>query len=201
MRTLNLFLSISNEEIKARLSLKTQGDRSHLLFYILTLFLCFNFSSCVSDKQNPNPKLLVQLAPDSLSVNGKWALNYYYELEGFNSVGISRWNQYTIISDSTLDVLYTIDTRAKQIFDSTRVSSPVYITQSQSRCLIPSYDMDSIYVYRGNGNYPLVAFTEMDGPTAAQAYSIEHYVMLDQKKPSNSIQEKSRRKINWKPWI
>jgi len=117
----------------------------------------------------------------SFTSDGKWQLDLIFEKPNFTSIGISRWKEYSIISDSASDIIYTIDTRARTLFDSTLVESPVYINQTQNRCLIPSYNNDSIYIFRGRANNQLEVFEELDGPTAVFAFRIDHYAILDQK--------------------
>ncbi len=71
------------------------------------------------------------------------------------------------------------DTLDGSIQQKVSVSTPVYIESKKSRLLIPSFYKDTIYVFRGGPLYKLLSFSELSGPTSADAIDINNYAIVD----------------------
>jgi len=113
---------------------------------------------------------------------GNWELLRTVERPGITAISIAAWLKYAIIADNKKDSAFIINHKEDFNFDSLQVPDPKYITVSKSRLLLPSIDEGVVYVFRGNDLYPLETFTDLAGPVAAHAYSLRHYMMLDQVK-------------------
>jgi len=109
-------------------------------------------------------------------IDSEWQLKRKIEIENFSPVGISAFLQFVGISDSSRNLIYLIDTTDLSIFREIKVENPVYMNIRKRKMLIPSYSMDTVYIYRGEEKLIyLESFGILDGPVAADAESIWYY--------------------------
>ncbi len=108
-----------------------------------------------------------------------WSLYRTIAVENFTPTGITNHDRLLLVSDSSRDEILIFDTLDGSIQQKVSVSTPVYIESKKSRLLIPSFYKDTIYVFRGGPLYKLLSFSELSGPTSADAIDINNYAIVD----------------------
>lgn len=141
-------------------------------------------SSVISSDPNitpvePQVQRPINTGQSEKAVKGSWELSKTIVREGFTATSIQAWLKYVIITDNKKDSAYVINVEDGMNFDSLAPPSPMYVTVSKNRLLIPSYKEQKVNIFRGNEIYPLECYTDLAGPTAVMAFTISHYMMLD----------------------
>ena len=101
-----------------------------------------------------------------------WVLIKEISIDDFSPVGITNFRQYVCVSDSSRDKVYFVDTTDYSLFLDIDVEQPMYINVKKSRLLIPSFDKDTVFVFRGNELYPIETFGVLDGSIVVDAEAI-----------------------------
>ncbi|MBT8189050.1 MAG: hypothetical protein KJO29_01375 [Bacteroidia bacterium] len=127
--------------------------------------------------------LIVGSIFNSCSDNNKLAWHVIKKIQldkNLVPTGISNFNQYVALSDSSSDRIIMIDTLDGSFFQEILVEKPVYINIRKSRLIIPSFSSDTVFLYRGEDLYPLRYNVQLDRPVAADAYSMDYHVLVSQ---------------------
>lgn len=111
---------------------------------------------------------------------GTWKLSKTFDKPNIKASSVELWRNKTILVDREKDSIHIINLEDDNVTQSLYVSEPMYVKHSKGRLMIPSLGDKTIYVFRGKELYPLESFTELEGPVAVDAFSINHYMMLDQ---------------------
>jgi len=97
-------------------------------------------ATSVPSTQKNTQSGLIKTDPNVEIMRGAWELSKEIEIEGFTAKSIQAWLKYAIVTDYSKDSAYVINIKDGIKFDSLAPSSPMYITVSKTRLLIPSYE-------------------------------------------------------------
>lgn len=175
-------------------------------YKLLTLIGVLLFISCLPDKPSITESQPDQTSPKAIEAEtnrtsgdtpeiGKvevdvkiprredWVFIDSFSVPDFKPSGIGYWDPYVFLTDSSQNQVIAVELfthRIKPIADDMKVT---YIDQRGSRVLLPDYEKDSLYVYRGEPtmyNYKLEEHIEES--TAADGLRIDNIAVVDGKK-------------------
>ena len=171
---------------------------------IISLLACRNDSGGVSPVGEPSPKVELQkdtekrkpedqvfyqppIAEVSLpSKENKpkkedWKLIDTYKVNGADLSGVGAVNHNLILLSDTLhSTLLKVDLESRTDAVLIKDMKSVYLNFKKGRLMMPQYDKDSVFVYRGEPRlFKFQIPFALDKPTSMDAFRIDDFVVVD----------------------
>ncbi len=110
-----------------------------------------------------------------------WVVDKSYNIDETKGLGISALKQFIFLTDTSNNIVISYDTLLNKL-DTIAIGMKVcYMNQQQSKVIMPVYDRDSIFVYRGSPDYYKFSLPiTLDKPTSFDGLSIRDFALVDQ---------------------
>lgn len=145
---------------------------SILLCYIATIL----FYSC----QN-NTALTVTVDTKKGLEYNNWIIDKSYHIDGIDGTGICALNEFIFLSDTSQNIVISYDTLQNSLDTIAHELKVCYMNQKKSKVIMPVYDRDSVFVYRGDPNYYKFSLPiTLNNPTSFDGLSIHDFALVDQ---------------------
>ena len=154
-----------------------------------------NGRKVIIHEQNPNeleelkkkfqePKIQELTIDIGIPLKEDWYLVQEQTIDGFSPIGIACYQNNTYLTDTIQNLVVQVDVEngvVKELSNNLKVS---YINQRSSRLLMPMFDLDSVFVYRG-GSFTDDLFKfdipyELNHPTCFDGLRINDFSVVDQ---------------------
>ena len=145
----------------------------NLIFIINALLI---LSSC---KDQPGQSVVVGEAVGQ--TEGNYTIVKSYKISDINPVGISVLDNKIFVTDTTQKIVlqYNIE---HDVLDTIANDLQVcYINQRMSKIIMPVYNKDSVFVYRGDPNYYKFQLPiKLNNPTCFDGLNVNNFALVDQ---------------------
>lgn len=110
-----------------------------------------------------------------------WIVDKSYDFNSIDGIGICALDKYIYVSDTSHNIVISYDTLQNSLDTIADNLKVCYINQQMSKVIMPTYDRDSIFVYRGDPNYYKLSMPiTLNNPTSFDGLSIHNYALVDQ---------------------
>lgn len=165
--------------------------KSYFYFFVVLLIaFCISCKSDPGTKENvPSSTAEIVKADNSPEIRTQgevvhkdsWRLRGEQKIEGLKPYGVVRFKTWYLISDLEKRMVYKMDTAQTLLKDTIAKDVEVKsLNYRVGRLLMPIYDKDSVFVFRGGAelfkfNFPF----ELNEPTTFDGYTISHFGVCD----------------------
>jgi len=111
----------------------------------------------------------------------EWKLEAELSIPNLTPNGVTAFKEYIIVSDTAQSIVLRA-TLEDGVIDTILTDSKVlFLNQRRARVLMPLFDHDSIFVYRGDVRpiYKLEIEEQLNNPTAFDGFRIDNFYVLD----------------------
>ncbi len=163
------------------------------------------FVSCKSDTSDNKNKDAAAVAPDtskpvkynseeygrkmkvletevSIPKKSEWKLEAELNIPNLTPNGVTAFKEYIFVSDTAQSIVLRA-TPEDGVIDTILTDSKVlFMNQRRAKVLMPLFDHDSIFVYRGDVRpiYKLEIEEQLNNPTAFDGLRLDNYYIVDQ---------------------
>jgi len=163
--------------------------------YSSLLLFAFIISSCVSDtgSKKDGPKKGMDMTPAIKEVEVEsrfpskedWILLNEYTIPGVDPTGIAFSNpNLIVVSDTSQRKIYSVldDSLGNGEVNVLRSNvKSAYINHRMGKLILPEYDEDSIWVYRGEHElYKFHLAEKLKNPTSFDGFNVKNFTIVDQ---------------------
>lgn len=135
-------------------------------------------------KKFPQPEIKQVTVEVDIPLKEDWYLVQEKNIEGFTPLGITCFLPDVFITDTTQQLVMRVNMATGAGDVLLRDSKVTYINQRVSRLLLPMFDYDSIFVYRGGSVkedlYKIQIPYELKNPTRFEGLRIDNFTVVDQ---------------------
>lgn len=165
--------------------------KAYLYFFVVLLLVCsISCKSDVGSKKNLTASETETVIRDSSPEikthqdtvhRDNWRLRGEEKIEGMKPYAVARFKTWYLLSDVEKRVVLKMDTAQTLLKDTIAQDVEVRsLNYRVGRLLMPIYDRDSVFVFRGGErlfkfNFPFV----VDRPTTFDGYTINHFGVCD----------------------
>lgn len=133
-------------------------------------------SSCKSENDNS-----LNIKKNINEKYNDWTLLKTLSIEGSVPTGIAVQNESIFLSDSTNQTLIRVSSETGSFDNILKGYQAIDIKKRMGRLMMPMYDRDSIFVYRGSHDiYKFQLPAKLDKPVSFDGFSTENFAIVDQ---------------------
>lgn len=110
----------------------------------------------------------------------EWQLMDSFSIKGFNPTGITYRDSIIFVTDTTQNLVVSVDINSHELSVISNNYKVVYISQSNRRILMPLFEKDSLIVLLNKDNQYYIPFEiPLSNPTSAYGLRIDNVAIVD----------------------
>ncbi len=137
-------------------------------------------------KKFQQPKIQELTIDIGIPMKEDWYLVKEQTIQGFSPVGVASYLTNVYLTDTIQNLVLQVDIESGDITELTNSLKVTYINQRSSKLLMPMFDLDSIFVYRGGAflddMFKFDIPYELNHPTCFDGLRINDFTIVDQGK-------------------